>query len=674
MTERSKTYALLVGIEQYDAASNWSLNGPASDVRRMVKWLLKNEVPKEHITVLLSTMEQNVQVKQEIEMLLGRASCTTRSEDVIREVKALQQVTADLFLFYWGGHGWSTPRGERCLYCTDATLRAFEHLNLASLLETMQTDWYKGLVKQVFLVDACANYMPNAGSRPPRYDFGGGKTLTTLEQFALFAAKPGEASKNLDALQTGLFTHELLQQLQALTADESWPPDFPALARGLRQRFQQLKDTDPKGQTPSHFWFRDSATGDEGFFGTTPLAELQELLTQALGSDEEKRTLARVWYVRSLRHMPAATDQDRDAGERSIAGMLSVLDEWQQQPKGDLPLLTFAEGLAEQAGLPQEKYDMVKKLSALRAKERGLDAASIEMARKRLKDELEKTPEALQIFLLPEQKALSVDDPQMTFEVTLYTWEGASETGQGGSCIPCGQVERQTLAQAQEYIGRRLATDLADPSPSIIEFFVPYQFMCCDVDQWPYKKDAEMSFSPQLGTEFPVVLRSYDRLLKRKLRASSRARWPFKPAALPSDVIVRWLQDLRQSEQQIYNVLRQGDPAPCLVLGMPVAPDSFPVWRASVWAGVSIGLWLRSGVQSPLDVGKQLYRLLTGKPLETAGEAETCPSTLTQEMLRALPQRVFSARQAGYGPELNNLTLFWDDPNRLPPENRAVSP
>src|SRR5271166_4793289 len=117
MAERSKTYALLVGIERYDASTRWSLDGPASDVRRMADWLLQNDVPRE-IRVLLSTLDRNAAVRDEIKALLGVEPGGTRLEDVRRELIALRHdVSADLFVFYWGGHGWSTTRGERCLFC-----------------------------------------------------------------------------------------------------------------------------------------------------------------------------------------------------------------------------------------------------------------------------------------------------------------------------------------------------------------------------------------------------------------------------------------------------------------------------------------------------------------------------------------------------------------------------
>ena len=325
----------------------------------------------------------------------------------------------------------------------------------------------------------------------------------------------------------------------------------------------------------------------------------------------------------------------------------------------------------------------MKGLTARRARERGLEDADIATARARLREEFEKVPEALQVFLMPERTDLSADDPQMTFEVSLYIWLGTSETGEGGRA-PYGRRKEQTLSQAQEYINSRLVTDLADSRPDFIEFFLPYRLVCCEVDQWPYKMDVAMPFAPLLGAEFPVAIRSYDRMLQRALRENAKKRWPFEPAgAAPAGVRVTmcWLEHRQQTEEQLYKALRAGDRAPCLVLGVPAGPEAYQVWRASVWAGVSIGVWLRSGARSPWDARALLCGLLTGQPIgEPAGAggasytaSHVCPIDLPLEALRDLPRRVYRARQRD--PNLCPcLTLCWDDPYRLPPVGWQVSP
>jgi hypothetical protein len=418
-------------------------------------------------------------------------------------------------------------------------------------------------------------------------------------------------------------------------------------------------------------WFRDSATGDEGFYGMSPLTELQGLLTDIIASDESKMALARAWYVRSLRHVPTATDRDRDPGERSIADMVSSLDDWRQQPTGEFPLLIFTYGLAEKA-LTDAERQQVKTLTARRSREKGLGDTDIETAKARLRIELQNIPDALQVYLLPERPELPVADPQMTFEISLYTWEGGGSSAPGASAL-VGKVTGLTLRHAQEYLNRRLVTDLADPAPKLIEFFVPYRLMCCEVDQWPYKIDDAMTFAPPLGTEFPVVIRSHDRKCRKTLRDMLKKRWPLAEwlsAPAGTNVGISWLEDLQQNETQLFQTLRRGDRAPCLVLGVPVGCDAYKIWQTSVWAGVSIGLWLRAGSQNPLDVRAQLSVLLTGSP---APGADTCLIEVPSEALRDLPQRLYVARQQH--PELySSLTLCWDDPHRLPPEAWQLPP
>jgi hypothetical protein len=175
-----------------------------------------------------------------------------------------------------------------------------------------------------------------------------------------------------------------------------------------------------------------------------------------------------------------------------------------------------------------------------------------------------------------------------------------------------------------------------------------------------------------------------------KLRESSKRRWPFHPAGIATtpagvNIPIRWLEDLQQSEEQVYNALRLGNRAPCLVLGMPADSSASKVWRAAVWAGVSIGLWLRSGTHNLMDARAQLGGLLMEQPIRQlvespagAGElsqttSHACPVDLPLGALRDLPQRVYQARQQD--PSLwPCLTLCWDDPYRLPPVGWQVSP
>jgi hypothetical protein len=424
---------------------------------------------------------------------------------------------------------------------------------------------------------------------------------------------------------------------------------------------------------------------------TTPLVDLEEVLTKAAESDESKRAkniaLARAWYVRSLRNVPTATDRDRDATQLSIGEMLTALDDWQQQPKGDLPLLTFAEGWARQMDVPQSMWQSVKDLIWVRGQQKGLSATQITQARTYLKEEFPQIPDALQVFLVPERRDLAADSPQMTFEATLYLWVGSTETGQGGGRALYGGIKGQTLQATAEYVSRRLITDLASSPPRFIEFFVPYGLMCADFDRWPFKRDEEMPFTVGLGTEFQVVIRSYQRAMKPQLLRSSRERWPIGALGKPASgakVAIWWLEDLKWTEEQVFSALRGNGHAPCVVITAPADANAHKVWQASVWAGVSIGMWLRSGTEIPKNPRAKLRALLTEDLTapgwverlatnETSDAASAELQELPLEVLGDLPRRVLEARRkcpAHYA----YLTLCWDDPNRLPESGWQISP
>ena len=48
MAEPKKTFAIVVGVEKYDAGEKWNLRGPAADAIRFVHWL-QDSVPLDNI-------------------------------------------------------------------------------------------------------------------------------------------------------------------------------------------------------------------------------------------------------------------------------------------------------------------------------------------------------------------------------------------------------------------------------------------------------------------------------------------------------------------------------------------------------------------------------------------------------------------------------------------------
>ena len=59
MISPDRTYAVVVGIERYEAGSMWDLDGAADSALRIIGWLRGCEVPAANITVLLSPLDSN---------------------------------------------------------------------------------------------------------------------------------------------------------------------------------------------------------------------------------------------------------------------------------------------------------------------------------------------------------------------------------------------------------------------------------------------------------------------------------------------------------------------------------------------------------------------------------------------------------------------------------------
>ena len=253
----STTYALLVGIEKYDAGSAWDLNGPANNVYKFAKWLRDNKVPTENISILLSPLDKNNEISENIASLIGRDPLAATAANVNRSLdNDLASRQSNLFFFFWAGHGMiATTKDDRRLFYADATSNQAQNLNFTALLNAMQTDLYKSTPRQIFFIDACANYLPPLANIPPSYSPAESpQILRSQQQFALFAANPGELAKNKNDEQTGLFSRELLTILNNLPKDESWPPDMKTVTQRIEEQFIDLRQQKVTKQFPVFWW------------------------------------------------------------------------------------------------------------------------------------------------------------------------------------------------------------------------------------------------------------------------------------------------------------------------------------------------------------------------------------------------------------------------------------
>jgi hypothetical protein len=355
MAEPSTTQAILVGIEKYaDSSSIPDLNGPVNDVYQFCQWLRDRNVPPENISVFLSPLDRNVGIVDKITNLIDSKPLEANKDIVNKALREdARKKTATLFFLFWSGHGWIAPQGDRRLIYADATMEYLKNLNLTAQLNVMQTDLYKNLSQQLLIFDTCANSQL-LKITPPDDLLSIGKHLPSQKQMAMFAANPGEYAINKGDEQTGIFSRELLNELNSLKDTELWPPDMEAVMQNVKEKFIKLREDGQTRQTPSFLLYQDWEGNKKNFSESLQNEPRQSTLTRV-----EKVILLRDKFLmcRSildpskrkkiiLNLRPEITNNSTLEGDNNTV-MQSVIENSLDYPDGLLELLKTTKNLFE---------------------------------------------------------------------------------------------------------------------------------------------------------------------------------------------------------------------------------------------------------------------------------------------------------------------------------------
>jgi len=244
-----RVYALVVGIEKYQAGSAWDLDGPANDALKFASWLLNRDVMPEHIQLFLSPLDRNAKVIEDARLKGLTPAPATRDQidsNIISKLTS-ENNSGDLLYVFWGGHGIITKRisTTRRLFFADTDDIHLWNLNLDSLVEALSTSAFSsGFSQQNFLIDACANthfqepYQINAAEAAAS-TFSTSGEKKKAEQFILFASAAYEVATNESG--TGRFSRAVLDELQG----QALLPDMKALAERIQTNFREKQHLKP---------------------------------------------------------------------------------------------------------------------------------------------------------------------------------------------------------------------------------------------------------------------------------------------------------------------------------------------------------------------------------------------------------------------------------------------
>lgn len=232
------------------------------------------------------------------------------------------------------------------------------------------------------------------------------------------------------------------------------------------------------------------------------------------------------------------------------------------------------------------------------------------------------------------QQHLSVEEP-------LYREDAPIPLSEVASRLPT------LLVQAHEALG-------IDAGELTLEFILPRGLIGYPVDAL----EVDQVFPHRLGTTYPVVVRSLDRLRNLELHGSWRKKWRWladnghreEPAS------IHWLLEpkTRQPASLRATLLRDQS---VVALAMAFPPEespslAFDELSAALYGGMPVVLWCRDdGLRSAFE--RELSELLAGHGLVE------------------LPRRVLQLRQkadeTGDPATLGrHVTLLWDDADRMP--------
>jgi hypothetical protein len=354
-----------------------------------------------------------------------------------------------------------------------------------------------------------------------------------------------------------------------------------------------------------------------------------------------------------------------------------------------LPVVEFAERLARQVRakrLSRELLQWIEEAIGSSALPRPVNREHVEHMRSRLNKEATQKSHLL-VEVIPSTTK-HPHSASRRYRLRLYLW--TEEDGCEPWDLPThrdgrGLAQTFTFAQIVQQIHWALSDHEAnDPAndPDTIEFLLPFELIASDIDRLEFQISNRLR--QKLWYKYSIIVRSYERLRgpSREFglaRKAWRSTWNLfrdwqeqliAATHMPSDKespVVTWLarpedcSSEEMNERLLNDLTRERKKGVCLALTfpplMPAVPvDSDNLLKTMLLAGAPIIIWSR----------KHIHFAISFEDIKTELASIVCIENLPK-----LPSIVFTLRKSDDAiakPEHigNHITLFWDDPDRVP--------
>lgn len=243
-------------------------------------------------------------------------------------------------------------------------------------------------------------------------------------------------------------------------------------------------------------------------------------------------------------------------------------------------------------------------------------------------------------FVVVELQPDRIDPARFLLSISLQHHRSASEP------LHRDDVAR-TIGEVPAVLSALLREISADDVT--IEFIVPLGLLGYPIDQWLIDE----KFPHRIGTAYPVVVRSLDRMRRKDLHANWRRKW-------------RWLsENVHEPVERATSWIRAGDDPDVLyptllvdhvpvAVGLSYSPEHSDEFgtdslTAALYAGVPVVFWCRDS-ELAQRFEEQMSAALAGRGL----------ADVPAQVLRLRRQRDADPCLA------EHVTLLWDDADRIP--------
>lgn len=367
--------------------------------------------------------------------------------------------------------------------------------------------------------------------------------------------------------------------------------------------------------------------------------------------------------------------EEHDTAEL-LDNMLRALVDMGKQPDDDsFPILDFIERLAANAH-PSPLADKLRMWVDTTCVALGSDAEAL---RKKIATPIT-PPKKLVPYLLVVLKPENENESASQFEIRAWIWLSRENS------IPliCDKAKQSFTINAgiqalpgviEILLEESFYTLNGNTKDLVIEIFVPHELLTRKANDWPIHSErmplplrhidginadnwpikAGIQLLTNLGRKHQITVRSYDRTYRflSQLWPSWKDKWDQFQAFvnIPYDEPIAWLcrtdeDDLRDFHEKL---------ARTNVIGAVslFAPSTVPqienqnIILAILNASLPIAFWVRCKISNA---------------------EQDCRALLVAEQLADLPKWLWKRRKSGQSDLWNQVTLLWDDPDRLPPD------